>query len=77
MIVHAKVQGGRYVIDEPAELPEGSVVELVVVEEPLDEMEADERAALFAQLDRGLDEVRRGVPGASADEVLRALGGRR
>lgn len=73
MIVHATVKDGRYVIEEPAELPEGTTVELVVVEESLDEMDRDERAALLASLDRGIAELRSGVPGIPADEVLREL----
>ena len=76
MIVHATVRDGRYVIDEPAELPEGTTVELVVVEEPLEEMAADERAALMAQLDRGVDRIRRGEPGVPAAQVLRDIRGR-
>lgn len=74
MIVRATVKGGRYVIEEPAELPDGTTVELVVVEEPFDDMPADERAELLAQLDRGLGEIRRGEPGIPAERVLRELG---
>jgi hypothetical protein len=73
MIVRATVKGGRYIIEEPAELPEGTTVELFVVEQPLDEMPADERAALLAQLDRGIERIRRGEPGVPAEEVLREL----
>lgn len=77
MIVHATVRGGRYVVDEPAELPEGTEVELVVVEDSLDEMPPEERAALLASLDRGIAEMRSGVPGIPADQVLRELKARR
>ena len=73
MIVRATVRGGHFVIEEPAELPEGTTVELVVAEEPLDAMPADERAALLAQIDRGLEGLRRGEPGIPADEALQAL----
>lgn len=73
MIVHATVKDGRYVIEERAELPEGTSVELVVVEESLDEMDRDERAALLASLDRGLAELRSGMPGIPAEQVLREL----
>jgi hypothetical protein len=61
------------VIDEPADLPEGSTVELVVVEESLDDMDPDDRAALLASLDRGIAEMRGGVPGIPAEQVLREL----
>ena len=73
MIVRATVTGGRYVIDEPADLPEGTVVELVVVEDSLDEMDPDERAALLASLDRGIAEMQAGAPGIPAAQVLREL----
>ena len=73
MIVHATVKGGRYVIEEPADLPEGTTVELVVVEDSLDEMDPDERAALLASLDRGIAELRSGAPGIPAEQVLREL----
>lgn len=38
-------------------------------------MPTDERAALLAQIDRGLAAIRQGEPGVPADQVLRALGG--
>ena len=74
MIVRATVRNGKFVIDESAEFPEGTEVDLVV-EQPLDEMPVDERAALLAQIDRGLAAIRQGEPGIPADQVLRALGG--
>lgn len=73
MIVHATVKGGLLVVDEPTDLPEGTTVELVVVAEPLDEMNPDERAALMACIDRGMDEIVRGVPGIPAEQFLREL----
>lgn len=50
----ARVVNGRYVIDEPAQLPEGAAVELVVVAG--DELTEKDRAALHASLDRALDD---------------------
>jgi len=50
----ARVVNGRYVIDEPALLPEGAEVELVVVAG--DELTETDRAALYASLDRALDD---------------------
>ena len=50
----ARVVNGRYVIDEPALLPEGAEVELVVVAG--DELTEKDRAALYASLDRALDD---------------------
>ena len=50
----ARVVNGRYVIDEPAHLPEGAEVELVVV--AADELTEKDRAALHASIDRALDD---------------------
>jgi hypothetical protein len=50
----ARVVNGRYVIDQPAELPEGAEVELVVIVG--DELGAEERAALHGSLDSALDD---------------------
>lgn len=69
MVLHARVKDGRYVIDEPADLPEGSVVELVPID---DAMDAEERAALMASIERGLAQVDRGE-GIPAEEALRRL----
>lgn len=73
MIVRATVREGRFVIDEPAGLPEGTTVDLFVAEEPLDELPPEERAALLASIDRGLAGIARGEPGIPANEALRAL----
>lgn len=50
----ARVENGRYVIDEPAQLPEGAEVELVVLAG--DELDERGREALHASLDRALDD---------------------
>jgi hypothetical protein len=73
MIVHATVEQGRFVIDETTELPDGTVVEMVVVEESFDDMPDAERATLLAQIDQGIEEYQRGEPGIPADEVLREI----
>lgn len=73
MIVHATVRGGRFVIDEPAELPEGTMVELVVMDDSLDAMEVEERSALLAAIDEGIAEYRSGVPGIPAAQALAEL----
>ena len=44
----AHVRGGRLVVDEPTDLPDGTEVELVAVDEELD---PEERARLDAALD--------------------------
>lgn len=60
----AHVKGGRLVLDEPTDLPEGEVVELVPVDDVLanggDYLDEEERERLHESLDRGLRDVREG-----------------
>lgn len=76
MVVRAHVKNGRFIVDDPANLPEGTVVELIVVEEPFDAMAPDERAALLAQVDRSVASIRAGEPGIDGDDLLREVTGR-
>ena len=69
MVLHARVKDGRFVIDEPADLPEGSVVELVPVDEMMPD---DELAALDAALDEGMAQADRGNT-VDADEMMQRL----
>lgn len=69
--LHARVEKGRLVIDEPTDLPEGTVLELVV-DEGIDDLDPAEREALNAALDRALEQVERGEV-VSADQVLARL----
>ncbi len=71
MVLHARVKGGRFVIDEPTDLPDGSIVELVPIDDVVD---PSERAALEASIARGLAEAERGetVPADEAMQRLRA-----
>ncbi len=66
----AHVKGGRLVLDEPTDLPEGEVVELVPVDE-LD-MDDDERERLDAALELSMSQARAGQL-VDADEVIRKL----
>jgi len=54
----ARVENGRYVIDEPAALPEGAEVQLQVLTG--DELDDEERAALHASLERAADDSEAG-----------------
>ena len=63
----AHVRCGRLVLDEPTDLPEGSEVELTVVEEDFD---PEERARLHEALDAGIAAVRAGDH-VDADEFIR------
>ena len=60
----AHVRGGRLVLDEPTDLPNGTEVELVPLDEVLanggDYLDEEERARLHQSIDRGLDDVRGG-----------------
>lgn len=69
----ASVRNGRLVLDEPTELPEGAVVDLVAVSgEALDDLDDEERAALHAALAEGIAQEEAGDT-VDADEVLSYL----
>ena len=53
----AHVHNGRLVLDEPTDLPEGSEVEIVLVE---DDFEPEERARLVQAVEDGADDFERG-----------------
>ena len=57
--LRARVHNGRLLLDEPTDLPEGTVLDLVVDDEG-DDMDAAERAVLDASISRGLDAARAG-----------------
>ena len=67
--LRAQVKNGRLILDEPTDLPEGTVIELLPIEDDLDE---DDRARLHAAIRRGIQEARAGesVP---AEDFLREL----
>lgn len=54
----AHVRGGRLVIDEPTELPEGTEVDLTILED--DDFDPEERARLDAALERSAAQARAG-----------------
>ena len=54
--LRAQVRHGRLVIDEPTELPEGTVLDLVAVGGG-DDLDDEERAQLHAVIDDGLAEA--------------------
>jgi hypothetical protein len=69
-VLKAHVRGGRVVLDEPTDLPEGTEIQLV----PVDDygMTSEERDALDAALDEAEAEGARGEV-ASLDELRAAL----
>ena len=73
----ARVRHGRILVDEPTELPEGAVVDLVGVAgdtlDGRDDLDDEERAALHAALDEGIAQDEAGDT-VDADEVLAHFG---
>lgn len=62
--VKAQVRNGRLVVDEPTDLPEGEVVELVPLDELLarggDYLDDKERAALHRSIEEGFEDFEKG-----------------
>jgi hypothetical protein len=76
----AHVHNGRLVLDEPTDLPEGEVVELVPLDEVLarggDYLDDEERAALHRSIEEGVEDFERGDT-EDAFEFLARLKARR
>ncbi len=76
--VKAIVHNGRLVMDDPTDLPEGEVIELVPVDDVLaaggDYLDEEERERLRDAIDRGLEDVKAGrtVEASKVIERLRA-----
>lgn len=73
LTLKAKVRGGRLVLDEPTDLPEGSEVELVLADDG-DELDDDDRGHLHASLQRSAEQFRAGQ-GIDAEQALARLRG--
>jgi hypothetical protein len=62
--LRAKVHNGRLVLDEPTDLPEGEVVELVRVDEVLDNggdyLDDEEREQLHESIQESIDQMKAG-----------------
>jgi hypothetical protein len=69
--LRATVKAGRLVLDEPVDLPDGTVVDLMPVDQG-DDLDDEDRARLHAALDRSQEDflAGRGIP---AEQVLAAL----
>jgi hypothetical protein len=69
--LRARVRGGRLVLDEPSDLPEGTEVELVPADD-IDDLDPVERARLHGFLAQS---IREHVPGTGvpATELLAKL----
>jgi hypothetical protein len=72
----ARVRGGRLVLDEPTDLPEGKDVDLVPLDDVLasggDYLDDEERQRLHASIERGLEDVRAGRT-VDAEQVIAKL----
>ncbi|MDA1095252.1 MAG: hypothetical protein O3A25_18620 [Acidobacteria bacterium] len=71
MTLTARVHGGRLVVDEPTELPEGTEVQLLPLD-PGDWLSDTDRAALHRALQASDADVAEGRL-VDADQVLREL----
>jgi hypothetical protein len=67
----AKVRNGRIQLDEATDLPDGTAIQLYIVDQG-DEIDDEERRALDDAIEEAAESVARGetIP---ADEVLRLL----
>lgn len=75
MSLRGVVRNGRVVVDEPTDLPEGTVLDLVVDDEG-DSLDEQERAELHAHLAESWAAARRGEVRPAA-EILSELRSRR
>lgn len=75
MGVRATVRAGRLTVDEPTELPEGVVLDLVIDDEG-EELAPEERAAIDRAISRSLADAASGRT-APATAILEQLRGRR
>jgi len=71
MTLKAHVHNGRFVVDEPTELPEGTEVHLLPLD-PGDWLDPDDRAALHRALAASQEDIDAGRL-FDAEEVLREL----
>ena len=67
----ARVENGRYIIDEKANLPDGTELYLLPAETG-DELDDEERAALHESIREGLVDMKAGRT-LDADEVIAEL----
>ncbi|HEY5955327.1 MAG TPA: hypothetical protein VIV60_02190 [Polyangiaceae bacterium] len=78
--VKAHVEQGRLKLDEPTNLPEGEVVELVPLAEVLarggDTLDDDERAALHQSIEEGFEDFEKGDTEDAFEFLARLKSGR-
>jgi hypothetical protein len=69
----AHVENGQVILDEPTDLPDGTVL-YVVAEDNNDGLTAQERQAIREEIALSIAEEKAGGPLFDADDVLRELG---
>ena len=75
MGVRATVRNGRLTVDQPVDLPEGTMLDLVIDDEG-DQLDERDRVALNAAISRSLREPAEGRT-APAEEIIQKLRERR
>jgi hypothetical protein len=71
MTLKARVRAGRLIVDEPTDLPEGTVIELLPLD-PGDWLDEEDRAALHQALKDSDEDIKAGRL-VDADVILREL----
>ncbi len=66
--LRAHVENGRVVVDDPTNLPDGTVLRLVSVDDT-DDLDADERAELHAAIREGIEDMTAGRTFDAADVI--------
>ena len=70
--LRARVENGRLVLDEPTTLPEGTVIDLVIDDDPEDDLDEAERRARDESIRQGLEDAKAGRT-TPASEILEEL----
>lgn len=70
LTLKARVRGGRLVLDEPVDLPDGVEVDLVPADDA-DTLDETERQRLHAALERSAEQFRAGAGIGMADALAR------
>ncbi len=73
--LRAHVENGRIVVDDPTDLPEGTVLEVVALKD-VDDLDDEERAELHAAIRDGIADMKAGRTHDAA-EVLAELHARK
>ena len=70
--LRARVENGRLKLDEPTTLPEGTVLDLVIDDDPGDDLDEAERRARDESIRQGLEDAKAGRT-RPASEILEEL----